>query len=255
VATVLITGGSGLIGRWVQAHWPATLEAVEVSHRDHDLADASAFVEVIRRLAPDAVLHLAWCASGSPGYRDSPENARWVEATTRAAHFCVDAGIHFTATGTVLDTSAGPDAYSAAKADLRERLGPQIRGGSITWLRPFYTFDPAARRPALVADCLAARAAGTAVSLRSPGSVHDFIHAADVGSAIAVVLEHRLDGILDIGSGRGRTVRELALACGAEVDAPEEPPAASEAVADTTPLRELGWSAGATEAFFAATPP
>lgn len=251
MATVLITGGSGLIGRWVHTYWPASLEPVEVDHREHDLTDGKTFVDLIRAVSPDVVLHLAWCASGFPGYRDSPENVRWVEASASAAYHCMEAGIGFVATGTVVDSAPGPDAYSAAKNELRGRLSHPISVGAMAWVRPFYTFDPAARRPALVADCLAARDSGDPVRLRSPGSAHDFIHAADVGSAVARVLESRLTGVVDVGSGRTRTVDDLARACGARVEGPRTvaDPAAGP-VAETSALRALGWSPAATDEFF-----
>lgn len=250
---VLITGSTGLIGRWTKAAWPAELKAEVLDHREHDLTDAAEFVAVVRDSRPDVLLHLAWCASGTPGYRSSADNARWAASTLSAARFCLDRGIRFVGTGTVVDEGHPTDPYAIAKQELRTRLEPAIADGTIAWLRPFYVFDPEAGRPALVEASRAAAAAGGAVELRSAGSFHDFIHAADVGTAVVAALAHGLTGRIDIGSGQQRSVREMATACGARVaDLDRQPDRDSSGVADTSLLRSTGWTPARTDQFFAA---
>ncbi|MGO4258800.1 NAD-dependent epimerase/dehydratase family protein [Marmoricola sp. RAF53] len=259
MARVLITGSTGLIGRWTLAHRRQDQEFVAVRRDEHDLTDPDAFVAAIDAVAPATVLHLAWCASGVSGYRSSPENDRWLEASWRAALHCLEVGVGFVGTGTVADAGPGTDAYTRSKHELRRRLGGEIDRGAVTWIRPFYTFDPDAGRPALVADARAAVAADRPVELRAPESAHDFVHAADVGAAVVTVVAHGLTGSVDIGSGRLRTVRELARACGAEVRGParpeDHPDPVDDVAADTTRLRRLGWTPSATESFFGGSAP
>ncbi|MFL6106651.1 MAG: NAD-dependent epimerase/dehydratase family protein [Marmoricola sp.] len=252
MARVLITGSTGLLGRWTLAHWPAELEAVEALHDEHDLTDARAFVALVRATQADVVLHLAWCASGTPNYRTSNDNERWTESSLQAARYCMKEGVRFIATGTVVDTTPGSDRYATAKHELRTHLQREIAEESIAWIRPFYVFDPVARRPALVADCLEARSAGRTVELRSPHSKHDFIHASDVGEAMVQIISHGLAGVIDVGSGVARTVRDLASACGAVVaDHVGDGRPAAEVVADTSELAARGWRPRATTTFFA----
>src|SRR5438552_17962343 len=81
-STALITGGTGLIGAALLKHWDdANLEPLLVDRSRDDLLVPGTATALIRRVRPDIVIHLAWVASGTPGYRTSPENARWLAAT------------------------------------------------------------------------------------------------------------------------------------------------------------------------------
>ena len=269
-AVVLITGATGLIGRYVVAHWALPdLEPVPLSSAS-DLLSPGAAAAVVRDVRPAAVLHLAWTASGTPGYRDDARNAAWVTATHELADACAEAGAWFVGTGTVVDSApvdGDTDAYTAAKVRVRRELAPLIDSGGCSWLRPAYVVDPDVGRPAVVAAALAARASGEPVHLRTPGSVHDFVHARDVASAAAVVLGDRLVGEVPIGSGVARPVTDLvaALGCAWVADptqvaavaaaptgvrtAPAPPIHGAEA-ADIARLREHGWTPFFTEEMF-----
>ncbi len=122
------------------------------------------------------------------------------------------------------------------------------------WLRPYYVFDPVARRPALVADAAAAREAGVPVALRAPDATHDFVHAADVGSAVVTAVRHDLRGVVEIGSGTLHTVAEVVIALGAawEGGEPAEAVVAHQGrVAESQEVRAAGWRPRSTEEFFA----
>lgn len=236
MATALITGATGLIGRAVLAAWDVVgLDPVAVGRGDADLLVPGAPTALITRMRPAVVVHLAWCASGTPGYRSSTDNAAWVTATLELGDACRAAGAHLVATGTVLDDDHS-DAYTSAKSQLRRAIGPEV-----TWVRPHYVFSPEGRSPRLVADVL--DGAGVA----NPAAAHDFVHVDDVGRAVVEIVRHRLTGPVDIGSGELRTVARLARALGA--DLPDET-AGSGTVADVEPLRRLGWAPTATTELF-----
>ncbi len=215
-AVALITGASGLIGRHVLEQWDVDgLRAQAVDRAEQDLLLPGVAAALVGRVRPGLVIHLAWSASGTPGYRDAADNERWVEATLALARACGDAGAALIATGTSLDRTVAPaDAYAASKVRLWRELAPAVAAGELAWVRPYYVIDPARRRPALVDHALAAREAGRPVVLRTPESEHDFIHAADVASAIIVAVRAGLRGELAVGSGRLRRVRELVDALG-----------------------------------------
>lgn len=255
-STALITGGNGLIGAALLKHWTdAELEPVLVDRGTDDLLVPGTAKALIARVRPDVVIHLAWVASGTPGYRTSPDNSRWLEATIELATACTDNRVTLLATGTSLDRGSGPgDAYSSAKLALWQALSPRIAAGEIGYLRPFYVFDPAVRRPALVAQALGARDAGQPITLLTPNSRHDFVHIDDVASAVAVAASHRLGGEIEIGSGRLRSVSELVDALGVSWQAGEPPPEGTTThahqAANVTRLLDLGWSPTTTEELF-----
>jgi nucleoside-diphosphate-sugar epimerase len=251
----LITGASGLIGRHVLAQWDVDgLEAETVDHERDDLLVPGVPTAIVQRVRPAVVVHLAWAASGRPGYRHVSDNERWVHSSLELARACTEMGAALIATGTSLDDTEPADAYSASKVRLRGELEPGIATGDLTWLRPYYVIDPEHRRPALIEQALSARDAGVPVALRTPDSEHDFIHAADVGSAIVSSVRHHLRGELPIGSGRLRRVSELVEALGI----PWVSGGASAAhgaghlndVADNRRLRALGWAPAHTVELF-----
>jgi nucleoside-diphosphate-sugar epimerase len=100
---------------------------------------------------------------------------------------------------------------------------------------------------------VAAHAAGRAVELSTPGATHDFVHAADVGRAVVASVVHEITGVVDVGSGRLRTVRALVEASGATWTT-SGPPACQPQqgrCADVARLRATGWLPSETEGYFA----
>jgi nucleoside-diphosphate-sugar epimerase len=213
----LITGASGLIGSWVGRRWTAADgELITVDHHTVDLLAHGTPAALVRRIEPARIVHLAWSASGTPGYRQAPDNAAWVRATLELVTAADEAGARMWVTGTAVDADRDPsDRYATAKRELRAALRESVDRGRLGWFRPFYVFDPAVGRPALVAAATAARESGVPVTLRTPHSKHDFVHAADVGSAIVTAVQHDIRGNVDIGSGTVRTVVDLVVALGA----------------------------------------
>ena len=254
-AAALITGASGLLGSHVLEQWDlADLRPVPWRRSDGDLLTPGVPTEMIRRLRPAVVVHLAWTASATPKYRSSVDQSQWVAATLELEQACRENRIRFVGTGSVVDAASTPlDAYSEAKANLRDRLSSAILAEEITWLRPFYVVDAVMKRPALVADALRARRLEQVLQLRSPMTHHDFVHASDVGAAVIVALRHDLRGIVPIGSGVARAVYELVEALGVAWVAPKDPDGAADhydEVADTGRLRACGWSPRFTERLF-----
>lgn len=257
-ATALITGAGGLIGSWVMRHLESSkITPVPISQATWDLLVPGNPAAMVRALRPDLVVHLAWSASGVEGYRLSRSNEQWRAASLELAEACHDSSARLWLTGSVVDDEVEVDPrdrYTRAKAELRRQCSEAIEAGRVGWLRPYYVFDEERRRPALVAETLAARARGEAVRLRSWDQAHDFVHASDVGAAIARSLEHELVGEVHIGSGIARRVADVVKALGATwmpAEVSDNEPATRPALtADIARLTELGWTPQRTEEFF-----
>lgn len=249
-ASTLMTGASGLIGGWTLRHWtavpPRTFNSSQI-----DLLEPGAALILLEGIQPDVVVHLAWCASGTPGYRDSDDNEKWLATTVEIARLCVDREIALFCTGSVVDDSLQSDSYARSKRALRKELAADIDAGRITWLRPHYVFDPDAGRPSVIAHARAAAENGRPVRLASPTSEHDFVHASDVGSAIALAVGQGLRGVVEIGCGRTRTVGDLVSAMGLAWVPGQPTPVAATPPARIDALLAAGWSADLTQEFFA----
>lgn len=252
-----MSGATGLIGSSVLEAWSATdTELVTVGRSEVDILDPGALATFVKRMAPDSVLHLAWSAGGTAGYREAPENDQWVTISREVATVCLDSGIRFIGTGTVLDDAEdredGSDRYARSKRTLRAELGDALAAGRVTWLRPFYVFDPQRHRPGVLRAARDASTTDQPVRLLSPDSAHDFVHVSDVARAIEAVVTHEVKGVVDIGSGTTHRVADLVTRAGyawVPADSTEDPEH-DDRTAHLEPLVTTGWAPTHTERFF-----
>lgn len=253
-ARALITGTSGLIGSHLLEQWSVPgLEPVP-HPRELDLLAPGAVQRVLAWVEASVVVHLAWCASGTPGYREHTDNARWVVATLELQAACAERRIPLVALGTVVDDTPGPDAYSRSKACLRAQMQSAVDRREVTWVRPHYVFDPDLGRPGVLAEARAAMHERRPARLDAPYGEHDFVHVRDVATGIMAIVRHQLGGAPDIGSGRLRPTHELVERAGAAwVHSGATVPSIrhDDRAADISTLSSVGWEPNATEEFFA----
>jgi nucleoside-diphosphate-sugar epimerase len=217
----------------------------------------------IERFAPDVCLHAAWTTEAGV-YRESSENFRYRDDSLAFAGALLDRGLtHLVAVGTSAEyaASARPlheersrllptSPYATAKHELRLALAERARsaGACLGWARVFQPYgcgEPAARMCSTVARRVAA---GERLTLEAPGAIRDWIHVDDVAAALLYMVERRADAVVNVGTGLGRTVYDVALAIAKILGRPElvGPPPGREAaascfVADVDRLRTLGW--------------
>lgn len=281
MSRVLVTGGSGfvglptlraLVGGDDEVH--ATTTRAEppavpaVSWHRLDLADEGQLTELMRRLCPERLIHLAWYVEHGR-FWEAPENIVWVERSLRLLRAFIDAGGRralmlgscaeydwTSADGPLRETDA-PIApatlYGIAKDSLR-RLADALttrQGVELAWGRLFFLYGP--REPAgrLVPSVIRSLLDGVAAKTTSGTQRRDFLHVEDVAGAIAALLDSSVTGPVNIASGQPVAVSEMvdliaeAVGCpelvqvGALPDRASEPPLL---VADAGRLtREVGY--------------
>ncbi len=274
---LFITGATGFIGR---AFCRVALERghrVLALCRNADAALPPGIEMVIGTLAetpwalveqfsPDAVLHLAWVAT--PGvYLTSPENEVWLEQSKAWFQSLRDIGVpHIAGTGTCIEYAASPEPlhemtsrlgpafpYSRAKAALFQWLNDGALGSQTTWswFRVFYPYGTGEHPNRISSSIIARLSAGKSLALRTPHSVKDYIYVDDVASAMCLALESKVAGALNVGSGYGITIQELAVRITSLLHADSAlVQQASELAHDPTPmviadnkfLQRIGWS-------------
>jgi len=233
-----------------------------------DLLDAVAARDLLATVAPTHLMHLAWYVE--PGsYWDSPENERWLVASTSLLDaFVAAGGRRALVTGTCVEydwsrasaplsearTPLAPrGAYGAAKDSLRretERLAGET-GLSTAWARLFFLFGPGEDDRRLVGSVASALVARQPAPSSSGRQVRDYLLTGEAGDGLVAVLDSAVEGAVNVASGLGISVRDLVekvaaaadvtelLRIGALPDRPDDPPYI---VADTTRLdREVGW--------------
>jgi nucleoside-diphosphate-sugar epimerase len=275
---ILVTGASGFVGRRTLAPLVSTGANVHLLCR-HPLSDApagatqhgvnlhdhAAVDALMRDLRPTRLLHLAWIVT--PGeYVTSPENVQWVASTLHLVDsFARHGGRRVVCAGTSAEydwsngvcselmTPTRPTSlYAACKLGvyhiLEHRAAPLAV--SFSWGRIFFMYGPGEYEERLVPSLMRAAGTGTSFRLAHPGHIRDYMHVDDVAAAFVALLQSDINGAVNVGSGDGVTLAELARTIGQEMgrelrlEVPDDakPDAAPVVVADVARLRdEVGW--------------
>jgi nucleoside-diphosphate-sugar epimerase len=273
---VLVTGASGLIGRWslkplvesgadvhtVQRR-PCAPRADLHSH-PVDLHDPVAMERLVQRVQPTHLLHFAWVAT--PGvYLTSVENQLWVHSSLRLVDaFLAHGGRRVVIAGSIAeyDWSSGicrehttpcrpSTLYGACKHAVFEVLEQRCALANCSFAegRLVWVYGPGEAPERLVPAMVLASRAGEAFPLQYPKRVRDYLHVTDAGEAFAALLRSEVQGPINVGSGDGITLERFAELIGAATgaglivnvqEAVNDP--VPRVVADVTRLtEEVGW--------------
>lgn len=268
---VAVTGATGFLGAAVvrslvqQGHAVAGLtrsgdasRLVDVPWQPvrGDLADADARRRLLT--GSDALIHLAWFTT--PGaYRHGRENLDALAWTTALFAEAVDHGVgRVVGVGTCLEYAGteqtrrvgsplAPDSLYASCKHAAATVGAAIAKAadvSFAWARVFHVYGPGEGPRWLVPQVLAAVRDGRRFELSPGDQQRDFLHTADVGSAIATgaMSDHR--GAFNVCSGEAISLRRFLEPLGPELvfgARPYGPAEAMRIAGAPATLHALGW--------------
>lgn len=281
---VLVTGASGFLGR---QSVPMLLAAASDVHalvgsrqvpfppgvQVHrcNLHDGQEVAQLIARLRPTHLLHLAW--NTAPGtFWTAPDNLDWLASSLHLVRcFAAQGGRRLVIAGTCAEYQSGPEPlhetrtpcrpstlYGCCKQALHVALDGYARqeGLSLGWARLFGLFGPFEQPERMVASSLLALLSGQPVRCTSGLQERDFLHVQDAASALVTFLQSGVEGPVNIGSGQAVSIRQLIQTLADTVGGPasiefgawplpcHEPP---RVLADVGRLRdELGWTPALT---------
>lgn len=250
-APVLVTGGTGFVGGHIVRHLVGAGHRVTCVIRagsaDRLPAGVARVIEVADLFdcppgfwadalgdAP-RVIHAAWTAT--PGrYLHDPANLHCLMGTLSLARGAIAAGVpKLTGIGTCIeyamgdaplstDTALAPSSpYAGAKAAAFLALSTAFAQARIdfAWCRLFYLHGPGEHPARLVASLHANLAQGRPVALSHGHQIRDFLAVEEGARRIVAVALGAVSGPVNICSGTGISVRDLALSIAARYGRPD----------------------------------
>lgn len=278
---VLVTGASGFIGRHAipfliesgyEVHavfhnkQPDTDKNRNLFWHQCNLLNLEEQKQLFSEIKPSHLLHFAWYAVPKK-YWTSLENCRWVQASLDLImDFIENGGKRAVVAGTCAEydwnygycsekiTPTKPSTlYGTCKHSLREMLRhiSKQTGLSSAWGRIFFLYGPHEDTTRLVPSVTLSLLKGEYALCSHGNQIRDFLFVNDVASAFVALLNSKVEGVVNIGSGKPITLKSIiqlisqllgcpeAVKFGAVSEHKNDPPLL---VANTTRLtEEVGW--------------
>lgn len=273
---VLVTGATGFVGRHMLAPLVArgydvhavarkAGEATNVTWHEADLLKHAEVTALAEKVKATHLLHSAWYAVHGK-YWTAQENAFWVSASLDLLRaFAEHGGQRVLMLGSCAeyDWTLSDDApwkadrpcipgtpYGAAKHATSQMLFSFAKrhGLSAAWGRLFLLFGEDEHPERLVSSICLSLLKGDAARCASGKPVRDFMDSRDAGERGAALLDSNAGGAVNLSSGHGVAIADVArylgkaagrpelVALGAFPDRPNDPPFM---VGDSTPLPAL----------------
>lgn len=244
---VLVTGASGFVGRWAakaltergfEVHGASRRCAAvlqDVVAHDLDLHDTNAVAALIAGLRPSHLLLSAWATTHGVFWTD-PANDDWIASSLALVRCFLDQGgrrIVLAGTCAEYDWSDaalknGPVAEAAAQGPPQAPYGCAKRkaadaiaglakeaGASFATGRIFFPMGWAESPQRFLPTIVNAILDGRPARLGSGEQVRDVMDVRDVGAALAALIACNVEGPVNIGSGVGTALADVARRAGA----------------------------------------
>jgi nucleoside-diphosphate-sugar epimerase len=275
---VLVTGISGFIGHHVIAplktrgfeiHGSSRAGVSQSGKTTHaiDLLASNAPAELIARVKPTYLLHLAWVSNPGRAMM-SQENDAWADASIELFRAFVRTGgrravfagssAEYDWNHELLRESETPLKPRTAYGVAKNRVGQGVEaeaarsGVGTAWARVFFLYGPHEPPGRLVSEVAAGLVAGRRVETTEGSQERDFLHVAEAAEALVGLLDSNVTGPINIASGECVPVRQVVetlgrisgradlLAIGERPVPPDEP---KRLAADVSRLKEeLGFA-------------
>jgi nucleoside-diphosphate-sugar epimerase len=239
---VLLTGASGFIGR--QAILPLvergfdvhciyrTTKPDTIPDENHvtwhqvNLFNSYDIKNLFDTISPTDLLHLAWDVT--PGsYLESINNFDWLIFSLHLLNeFAESGGTRAVCAGTCFEydlrygycnenlTPTVPSTYYGSCKHHLQSIGEKYadkKGFDFAWGRIFYPYGPYEYPTRLVPSIIQSLLKDEPAQCTHGNQIRDFLHVADVADAFAAILGSEVTGIINIGSGKPVSIKELVM--------------------------------------------
>jgi nucleoside-diphosphate-sugar epimerase len=177
------------------------------------------------------VVSMAWVSNSKVNYLYSNDNFFWLEKHKEISEFCFQHNFELVIPGTCLEYSNKVTIpYIEAKLKLHNYLTENFPADKLLWLRYFYVFSLAHRRPGLIRDALKAKSDSKPFIISNLQGCHDYIEVRDAIAQTIELITGLNSGVWDIGAGRTRSnldilsrIRNLYIVESSEVEHSNKP--------------------------------
>jgi nucleoside-diphosphate-sugar epimerase len=237
-ASILLTGGSGFVGRAILDQLLADGHNVTAVFRNRKPRHSSPNLalrsldllrstgeelqDLIRESAATHCVHAAWYTNHAD-YLVSAQNTDWLAASLRLVEaFYAAGGDRFIGLGTCIEYDCQEDGgrlterttplrpntlYGQSKLALFRSL--EARGGDYGWARVFFVYGEGDRAGRLLPSVINKIAAGTTAAADFGGLARDYIHVADLAAMISSLTTGSLQGAVNVATGTATTVADI----------------------------------------------
>lgn len=235
---LLITGGSGFIGRnllqllkgrydiyLISSQKGLSIEGFSGQIIYCDLLDVIQLSNTISSVKPDKLIHLAWGIE--PGNYNLPSNFSWLIASMRLLEIFQEHG------GKSIMITGSCDQYDWALGGCDEDRTPRVSNSlygnckniledfalsfcaahdiQCVWARPFFMYGQYEDERRLVAYLIKNLLEKKQAIVQNGAVYRDFLHVEDVASLMVTIFELKQSGVFNIGSGEMYNLGDLAL--------------------------------------------
>ena len=181
--------------------------------------------KLIELTRPDIICHFAWTL-GEKGYRNSEENLKWVEISLRL--LSVFKGRRFIYSGSSSQYGI-PENNGMINYTLYGRAKQLVENAALAFCinnkisfasaRYFTIYGPGdMKENAAIPNAIQTLLRGDKFICYSPYNLWDFIYVKDAAQATIKLIENDIEGIIDIGSGKGILMRDAFNIIGKELN-------------------------------------
>jgi nucleoside-diphosphate-sugar epimerase len=249
VKRVLVTGGSGFIGRHcltalksrgfeihAVSSQPISRSSDGILWHQANLLESGGAERLLAEVRPSHLLHLAWFVV--PGKLISAaENFDWVRSSMELLHaFAAHGGKRATVCGSGYEydwnfgycseklTPAVPDTvYGACKQalNLLAQSFASQSGISLAWGRVFFLYGPHEHPQRLVSSVIRSLLRNEPAKCSHGRQIRDYMHVQDVADGLVALLDSSVTGSVNVSSAQATTLREIVLTIGRLTGKPE----------------------------------
>ncbi len=233
-----MTGGTGFIGRWslpalhersYEVHAICRKKTSDMDQRvfwhELDLFDEVKIAKLCSEHSFTHLLHFAWVTDHG-AFWSSLDNWKWVNASLHLARcFAESGGRRMVVAGSCTEYEAGriyeertsrfrpKTIYGASKRALYLMLEAFARqtGMEFAWGYLFYLYGPSEHPNRFVPAVIRGLLKGEEIPCSHGNQIRDFLHSKDAGEGFAALLDRAVEGGINIASGRGISLKDLAL--------------------------------------------